>query len=51
VRIVAGVFDGVEGIFQRESGAERVVLLLGLLGRDTLVEIPSEFVLPLAVQA
>jgi transcriptional antiterminator RfaH len=46
VRIVAGVFDGLEGVFQRESGDERVVLLLGLLGRDTLVEVPAAFVLP-----
>lgn len=46
VRIVAGVFEGLEGIFQRESGAERVVLLLGLLGRETLVEVPSAFVMP-----
>jgi len=52
VRIVAGVFDGLEGVFQRESGDERVVLLLGLLGRDTLVQLPAEFVLPqLDVQA
>lgn len=46
VRIVAGVFDSLEGIFQRESGAERVVLLIGLLGRETLVEVSSAFVLP-----
>jgi transcriptional antiterminator RfaH len=46
IRIVAGVFDGLEGVFQRESGDERVVLLLGLLGSDTLVQLPAEFVLP-----
>jgi len=46
VRIVADVFDGLQGVFQRESGDERVVLLLGLLGRDTLVEVPAAFVLP-----
>jgi transcriptional antiterminator RfaH len=46
VRIVAGVFDGLEGVFQRESGDERVVLLLGLLGRDTLVQLPAAFVSP-----
>jgi transcriptional antiterminator RfaH len=45
VRIVAGVFEGLEGVFQRESGDERVLLLLGLLGRDTLVQVPAEFVL------
>ena len=46
VRIVAGVFDGLEGVFQRESGDERVVLLLGLLGRETLVQLPAAFVSP-----
>ncbi len=46
VRVVAGVFDGLEGVFQRESGDERVVLLLGLLGRDTIVQLPAAFVLP-----
>jgi len=46
VRIVAGVFNGLEGVFGRESGDERVVLLLRLLGRDTHVEVPARFVLP-----
>jgi transcriptional antiterminator RfaH len=45
VRIIAGVFEGLEGVFQRESGDERVMLLLGLLGRDTLVQLPAAFVL------
>jgi transcriptional antiterminator RfaH len=46
VRIVDGAFDGLEGVFHRESGDERVVLLLGLLGRDTLVQVPAAFVMP-----
>jgi transcriptional antiterminator RfaH len=46
VCIVDGAFDGLEGVFQRESGGERVVLLLGLLGRDTLVQLPVAFVMP-----
>jgi transcriptional antiterminator RfaH len=46
VRIVAGVFEGLEGVFQRESGDERVVLLLGLLGHNAQVEVPTRFVLP-----
>jgi transcriptional antiterminator RfaH len=46
VRIAAGVFDGLQGVFERESGDERVVLLLGLFGRDTPVQLPSAFVLP-----
>ena len=48
VRIVAGAFDGLEGVFQRKSGDERVVVLLKLLGRETSVRIPAEFLLPLA---
>jgi transcriptional antiterminator RfaH len=46
VRIVAGVFEGLEGVFQRESGVDRVMLLLGLLGRETLVQVPAGFVSP-----
>ena len=46
VRIVAGAFDGLEGVFQRESGSERVVVLLTLLGCSTPVRIPAAFVLP-----
>jgi transcriptional antiterminator RfaH len=46
VRIVAGVFEGLEGVFQRESGDDRVILLLGLLGRETLVQLPAGIVTP-----
>jgi transcriptional antiterminator RfaH len=46
VRIGAGPFDGLEGIFQREDGAERVVVLLNLLGHDTPVRVPAEWILP-----
>ena len=46
VRIVAGAFDGLEGVFQRESGNERVVVLLTILGRGTSVRVPAAFVLP-----
>jgi len=46
VRIATGPFDGLEGIFQREDGAERVVVLLTLLGQDTPVRVPARWVLP-----
>jgi len=46
VRIAAGPLDGLEGIFQREDGAERVVVLLKLLGQDRPVRVPAEWVLP-----
>jgi transcriptional antiterminator RfaH len=48
LRIVAGVFEGLEGVFQRESADERVVVLLKLLGQETSVQIPADFVLPQA---
>jgi transcriptional antiterminator RfaH len=44
VRIGMGPFDGLKGIFERADGAERVVVLLKLLGRDTSVHIPASFV-------
>jgi transcriptional antiterminator RfaH len=37
VRITAGPFDGLEAVFEREAGAERVVVLLKLLGQETAV--------------
>jgi transcriptional antiterminator RfaH len=37
VRVTSGLFDGLEGVFERESGADRVVLLLKLLGQDARV--------------
>jgi transcriptional antiterminator RfaH len=46
VLIAAGPFDGLEGIFQREDGAERVIVLLKLLGQDTPVRVPAGWVLP-----
>jgi transcriptional antiterminator RfaH len=46
VRITAGAFDGIEGIFEREAGMERVVVLLNLLGQDASVRIPASFVAP-----
>lgn len=46
VRVTSGPFDGLEGIFEREAGPDRVVLLLNLLGRDTRVRIPVDSVVP-----
>ena len=41
VRILAGPFDGLEGIFQRECGAERAVVLLSVLGQPVGVSVPA----------
>lgn len=46
VRIAVGAFGGLEGIFEREAGAERVVVLLKLLGQDVAVRVPAGFVVP-----
>jgi transcriptional antiterminator RfaH len=44
VRIVAGPFCGINGIFERADGAERVVILLNLLGHEMPVAFPTELV-------
>jgi transcriptional antiterminator RfaH len=49
VRISAGAFDGLEGVFQRPAGADRVVVLLNLLGQDTAVHVPALCVQPALV--
>jgi transcriptional antiterminator RfaH len=44
VRITAGPFEGVQGIFERDAGEERVVVLLSLLGHNATVHVPAAFV-------
>jgi transcriptional antiterminator RfaH len=44
VRITSGVFAGLEGVFEREEGADRVVVLLSLLGQERQVRFPAELV-------
>jgi transcriptional antiterminator RfaH len=46
VRITAGPFAGLDGVFEREAGAARVVVLLNLLGQDAAVRIPADAVAP-----
>lgn len=46
VEVVSGAFEGLRGIFEYECGHERVVVLLGLLGRRTPVRIPARIVVP-----
>ena len=41
VRILAGPFDGLEGVFQRDCGAERAIVLLSVLGQPVGVSVPS----------
>ena len=46
VKVAAGPFNGLEGVFQRRAGGERVIVLLNILGRVAPVRIPHEFVYP-----
>jgi transcriptional antiterminator RfaH len=42
VRIAAGPFEGLEGAFQRESGPDRAIVLLSVLGQAASVGVPIE---------
>lgn len=46
VRIVSGAFAGLDGIFEREAGTDRVLVLFGLLGREASVQIAAASVAP-----
>lgn len=46
VRIRNGPFDGLDGVFEREAGAERVVVLLNLLGQAVSAYVPGDSVRP-----
>jgi transcriptional antiterminator RfaH len=46
VRIADGAFRGLEGVFERGLGADRVLVLLTLLGQSTSVDVPFDFVVP-----
>jgi transcriptional antiterminator RfaH len=46
VSVIAGAFEGLEGIFEREAGEDRSIILLKLLGRLTPVCVSSAFFVP-----
>lgn len=46
VHITRGPFEGLDGVFEREAGSDRVVVLLKMLGQDASVRVPADFVLP-----
>jgi transcriptional antiterminator RfaH len=48
VRITAGPFCGINGIFERADGAERVTILLNLLGQEMPVTFPTELIVSAA---
>ena len=45
VRIMSGPFDGLEGVFERPAGADRVVVLLRILGQNASVCVADDSVL------
>jgi transcription antitermination factor NusG len=46
IRVIEGALAGIEGIFEREDANDRVVVLLNLLGRETLINLPAASVMP-----
>lgn len=46
VTVSSGPFDGLEGIYERECGEDRVLVLLNLLGRSTRVQLPIDAIVP-----
>lgn len=46
VRILSGALSGLEGIFEREAGKDRVVVLFSLLGGTVSVHVPASSVGP-----
>ena len=41
-----GAFEGLEGVFQRESGPDRAIVLLSVLGQPASVGVPAGSVVP-----
>jgi transcriptional antiterminator RfaH len=46
VKIATGPFNGLEGVFERAAGADRVVVLLELLGQQARVKVPTASIGP-----
>jgi transcriptional antiterminator RfaH len=46
IRISEGALRGLEGVFERDLGTDRVLVLLQLLGQSTSVEVSVAFVVP-----
>jgi transcriptional antiterminator RfaH len=46
IRIAMGPFDGLAGVFERNDGADRVLVLLNLLGQNTRVRLPLRSIIP-----
>lgn len=47
VTMIDGLFSGLEGVFERENGKDRVMILLALLGRQVSVQVSIDEFVPL----
>jgi transcriptional antiterminator RfaH len=45
VTVTTGPFGGLEGVFEREAGSERVVVLLKVLGVHAPINVPAQFII------
>lgn len=46
VTVTGGPFESLEGVFERSEGHERVLIFLELLGREALVQVPADMIVP-----
>jgi transcriptional antiterminator RfaH len=51
VRIVAGPFEGLEAVFDKESGPDRARVLLEVLGSTTAMTLAKAHMVPVAISA
>jgi transcriptional antiterminator RfaH len=49
VDVLDGALAGVSGVFEREDGDDRVVVLLNLLGRESRINLPMASIAPSAI--
>jgi transcriptional antiterminator RfaH len=48
VKFLEGQFSGLEAVFSRKSGEERVIVLLEILGKTNRLKIESDWLAPAA---
>ena len=46
MHITTGPFEGLEGVFERAAGPDRVIVFLNLLGQDSRVRVPAHCIMP-----
>ena len=48
VRVTAGPLEGLEAIYERDAGSDRVLILMKLLGQEVGVRVPAAVISPSA---